>query len=228
MADLYQLPDGRMIRRGTAFSLTEIRKRVVPAVIGTDEATGDQFIAEPAKLVDAEQGRQFPANWLQIASKDMLDLFGIKPLTEQPDPDTRFFMVSPGGIVNGVLTKHVLPRPIDQLRRWLIDDTRRQATDLIQLHYPLADQVNDQQFQIELVNVAVPDTADDKELRKIKKRQGWMRDVKAYMRDLIADIEALTTAEDAKVWHSTPAEWPVWPETKAGGGVVAPEVVAVG
>lgn len=226
MADLYKLPDGRLIRRGNAFSIALPRTVVVPAVVGTDE-DGNQYIAEPAKLMDTEVAQSVPANWLQIASAKQLEAFGIEPIEEEPDADQRFFSSAPLDVRDGVLRKNHVERPIEQLRRWLSDETKRQAADLIQQHYPLADQVNDQSLQIELANVAVPDTADDRELRRIRKRQGWVKEVRAYMRSLIDDIEALTNASEAKAWLETPAEWPEWPEKKAEAGTVKPTVEAV-
>ncbi len=226
MADLYQLPDGRLIRRGTPFTLTETRKRVAPAIVGTAD-NGDQFIEKPAELVDVEESRLFPSNWLGAANGQELKARGITAIEEQPDPDTRYFMVSPGEVKDGVLTKHILPRPIEQLRKWMIDEARRQAGDLITQHYPLIEQTNDLAFRLGIADVAVPDSADDRELKLAKRRQAWIHDVKQYMRDLIADIEKLETAADAQAWHGTPADWPPFPEAKGTGKAVKPEVTAI-
>lgn len=225
MAELYKLPDGTLVRRGVAFTIKLPRTRVVPAVVGTDD-DGNQYIAEPAKLIDTEIEQIIPANWLQIASAQQLEAFGIEPIEEEPDPDQRFFSSAPAGVRDGVLRKNIVDRDIAILRRWMIDETKRQADGLIAGYYPLAQQIEDTAF---VQDTEVPDSADEKELRRIKRRRRWMHDVRAYMRSLIEDIEKLTNATDAKAWFDTPAEWPEWPEwpeKSDANGSTAPAVEA--
>jgi hypothetical protein len=225
MSDLFQLPDGRLVRRGQAFTLEQTLDVVIPAAV-TTLPDGNQTILEPARVEPSKRVRQFPANWLGMADAAALEGFGIVPIEEAPDPDPQFFAVSPNEPRDGKLTKTVKDRPIEGLRDWLARETKAQAGALIREHYPLEDQQNDTVFDLERVGEQ-PNSADEIELTAIRTRRKWLRAVLSYKDDLIVDIEKLKTAADAKAWREAPAEWPVFPGTEEPGKVKAPKTTRV-
>lgn len=207
MADLFQLPDGRRIRKGQAFELMESRDRVQAAVIVTDDA-GNESIKTPAKIVAGEEGKYYPDNWLGLASPAMLKKLGIEPLEEEQPADGRFYFSSEGPVKKGVVTQIVSPREIEDVQRWLVQDVKDQARSQILALFPLEKQQTMSMRLAAIGRIEEPSEADVALQDQIIANQEWIEDVLAHSDALEDEIAKLKTAKAAEAWYAKPWEWP--------------------
>jgi hypothetical protein len=206
MADLYLLPDGRRVRRGSDFSLPTKRTRIEAAIIGTDKA-GNQFVEKPPYATTDVGAKYFPSNWLHVATPAMLKAEGIEPIEEDRDADQRFYHVGEGPIKKGRLTKIAKPRAIKDIQAMLLREVKDQARGHILSRFSLEKQAT---MQRRLANTETSVA----ERKKIIDGFVWIDDVLTHCDKLEAQIARLGNAQAAEKWAAKPRAWPKNPDVK--------------
>lgn len=215
MPDLFQLPNGSRVRKGSAFNMEIPRTIVEPAIVGTDKA-GNQHIEKAARETESSSSQYFPDNWLHVATPAMLEVLGIVALEEEQPADPRFYFSNEGPVKKGVVTQVVTPRDIEDIQRSLTSEIKELARGTILARFSIEKQqtMSMRLAAIERLRAAGDAVGDDQNelYDQILADQGWIEDVLMHGQDLELEVAKLRTAKAAETWYSKPWDWPEYDE----------------